>query len=326
MYDKGHYHILFLDGQKTVRRRLRDASERLIAIIRMRGRFGTPKSNYLFSSSILFYITYVGDSSKEGILMNEIAKSVLPTAALQAMRQFGGQLSPLRGKAELWKCHENGTKEIFSVKTSKKRWFGFARPDEAGQWSAPLDRAQTVFVAALDAPQILTSIEVYRFPADEVRGRLDRKWAKEIAHGRRPKAVWLHLDELPANHQDREASGLAKIYPPAASSRSAASAASRPGSGAHKTGKWGAERDRIKMEPRGTFPDGSNSKGEGRLGRNARNLARCDRDHHSDLNWSGIQPAILSLLLRCTAVIMPASKSYFCSRRKSGPGRATRSM
>ena len=152
--------------------------------------------------------------------MEDVAKKVgtseLREAARRVMCQFGGQPRRLRGKAECWELDRNGAREIFSVKTTRDRWFGFQPPDRAGNWGAPLDRAQSVLVAALNDFQNPTRIEVYQFPTDEVRAGLDKKWAGEIANGRGRHAAWLHLDALAPDRQGSEGSGLAQKYPPVA--------------------------------------------------------------------------------------------------------------
>jgi len=141
----------------------------------------------------------------------------LRAAALRALEETGKHPKKMPGRGLCWECVRGRDLEIVAIKatsgeTARNRWFGFS-PPEGAKWPPPLDQANSVVVAAVN-PKDASKVEVYLFPAQEVRDRLDVRWKTLTARGGGKQAVWLNLDLLPPDRRDSEGSGLASEYPP----------------------------------------------------------------------------------------------------------------
>ncbi|MEE8203873.1 MAG: hypothetical protein V3R74_08985 [Alphaproteobacteria bacterium] len=129
------------------------------------------------------------------------------------------QRMPKTGRKRVWALEKDGKTTKAAVRTSQDRWFAFPRKGDG--WKT-LDQvgADAVVVAAVDDPDRPKNIEVYVFPADEVRRRFNENYQ---ARGEAGHAIvtthqghfgmWIALDRQPAGSAASVGSGLAQDYP-----------------------------------------------------------------------------------------------------------------
>src|ERR1700680_5124194 len=119
--------------------------------------------------------------------MSRNAKSwrLMVDAAKQAARDQGYTLSrvPGRGLSNEWKAEKGGKTVRASIRTTRDRWIAFLPLEGGTKWKT-LDSAQLVIVAAVDSKEDPKNIEVYIFPAKEVRQRFDDAYKARLAEGR----------------------------------------------------------------------------------------------------------------------------------------------
>lgn len=139
-------------------------------------------------------------------------------AARAAEEKTGSSMTrlPGRGLSNMFRLERDGKTHIASVRTTNDRWFAF-NPKEGGGWKT-LDDVEVVLVAAVDDPHSPQNIEVYRFPASEVRERFDASLHARLAAGwvKKDYAMWLALDEQKSDTPSAVGSGLAGKYKPIA--------------------------------------------------------------------------------------------------------------
>ncbi len=123
------------------------------------------------------------------------------------------------GRKRVWALEKDGKTTKAAVRTTQDRWFAF--PRKGDRWKT-LDEvgADAVVVAAVDNPDRPRSIEVYVFPADEVRQRFNANYQ---ARGEAGHAIvtthqghfgmWIALDRQPAGSASSVGSGLAEDFP-----------------------------------------------------------------------------------------------------------------
>lgn len=126
------------------------------------------------------------------------------------------------GRKRVWMLEKDGEATKTAVRTSQDRWFAFPRKGDG--WKT-LDEvgADAVVVAAVDNPDRPRSVEVYVFPADEVRRRFNENYE---ARGEAGHAIvtthqgnfgmWIALDRQPGGLAYAVGSGLAQDFPPVA--------------------------------------------------------------------------------------------------------------
>lgn len=101
------------------------------------------------------------------------------------------------------------------MKTAADRWITATR-DSNGTWPV-LDGVDEVVVAALDDRESPTKVEIYLFPADEVRARLNENFRARQANGMsEQKTDWAHIDPSTSDKPSYAGSGLGAKYPPIA--------------------------------------------------------------------------------------------------------------
>jgi hypothetical protein len=132
------------------------------------------------------------------------------------------QRLPKTARKRVWELEKEGKTTKAAVRTTQDRWFAFPRKDDG--WKT-LDEvgADVVVVAAVDNPDRPKNIEVYVFPADEVRRRFDESYNAHAEAGhaivtthRGHFGMWIALDRQPAGSAASVGSGLADDYPPVA--------------------------------------------------------------------------------------------------------------
>ena len=145
---------------------------------------------------------------------------LLVSAGKRALENEGYALSrvPGRGLANVWTAERGGKKQIASIRTTRDRWFAFPPLEGGSRWKT-LDDADLVVVAAVDSPESPAKVEVYLFPADEVRRRFNAAYAARRKAGRAVRdnfGMWVALDPYEHGVSTDVGSGLAIAYEPIA--------------------------------------------------------------------------------------------------------------
>ncbi|MHC2258299.1 hypothetical protein [Sinorhizobium meliloti] len=137
-----------------------------------------------------------------GGLSETVRWRLLVDAAKKAAAAEGYSLSrvPGRGLSNIWNITKDGKTEMASIRTTRDRFIAFPPLEGGSKWKT-LDDVETVIVAAVDSKVDPENIEVYIFPADEVRKRFNASYAARLQDGQTVKdnfGMWVPLD-----HDDR---------------------------------------------------------------------------------------------------------------------------
>jgi hypothetical protein len=125
---------------------------------------------------------------------------------------------PGRGRSNVWKVERNGKSQRASFRTTQDRWIAFPPLDRGVRWKT-LDEVEVVFVAAVNDRDDPRDIEVYEFPAGEVRDRFNAAYAARAAAHQNLRddfGMWVGLDADPRGIPASTGSGLANKYKPIA--------------------------------------------------------------------------------------------------------------
>jgi hypothetical protein len=146
--------------------------------------------------------------------------SMLVGAVKKAIQEEGHRLDrlPGRGRSNVWRVEKDGKSQRASFRTTQDRWFAFPSLKGGAGWGT-LDSVELVFVAAVDDRDDPKKIEVYRFPADEVRERFNANRAARQAGHQRVRdnfGMWVGLDLDPRGIPASTGSGLADKHKPIA--------------------------------------------------------------------------------------------------------------
>lgn len=138
-------------------------------------------------------------------------------AALEGARQQGYALKkqPGRGLSNTYELTKDGKTQTASIRTTRDRWVAFPPLDDGKRWKT-LDEVDLVLVAAVDHRLNPQNVDVYLFPADEVRKRFDASYAARIANGhtvRNNYGMWVMLDKGDDAVISQVGHGLAEEYP-----------------------------------------------------------------------------------------------------------------
>lgn len=142
---------------------------------------------------------------------------LMVTAALEGARQQGYALKkrPGRGLSNTYELTKNGKTQTASVRTTRDRWVAFPPLDDGKRWKT-LDDVDLVLVATVDDRLNPQNVDVYLFPADEVRKRFDASYAARIANGHKVRnnyGMWVMLDKGDDTVTSQVGHGLAEDYP-----------------------------------------------------------------------------------------------------------------
>lgn len=142
---------------------------------------------------------------------------LLNAAAIEGAKQQGYALKrlPGRGRSNTYEIAKDGATKIASVRTTRDRWIAFP-PLEGGKRWKTLDNADVVLVSAVDDPLNPQNVEVYLFPAVEVRKRFDASYAARIANGHTvcdDFGMWVMLDKGDDGFPGEVGHSLAIDYP-----------------------------------------------------------------------------------------------------------------
>lgn len=142
---------------------------------------------------------------------------LMVSAALKGAEQCGYTLSrkPGRGLSNTYEMTKDDETQVASVRTTRDRWIAFPPLDGGKRWKT-LDDVDTVLVSAVDDKENPQEVDVYLFPADEVRRRFDASYAARIEQGhtvRDDYGMWVTLDEGDDSVPSQVGHSLAIDYP-----------------------------------------------------------------------------------------------------------------
>jgi hypothetical protein len=148
------------------------------------------------------------------------AWAVLNRAIKRAAEERGYRLSrvPGRGRSNMWRVERDGQVQKASFRTTKDRWIAFV-PLKGGAEFKTLKDVDLVLVAAVDDPSSPRQIQVYEFPAGEVRRRFKENYEARVRDGRAMPdnfGMWVSLDRDDRDTASSVGSGLADKYKPIA--------------------------------------------------------------------------------------------------------------
>lgn len=135
-------------------------------------------------------------------LLTDLSETVrwhlLVNAAKRAADAQGYSMErvPGRGLSNIWNVTKDGETKVASIRTTRDRWIAFPPLEGGAKWKT-LDDVDTVIVATVDSKEEPENIEVYIFPADEVRERFDAAYDARQKNGQSVKdnfGMWIGLD------------------------------------------------------------------------------------------------------------------------------------
>jgi hypothetical protein len=141
-------------------------------------------------------------------------------AAKRGAKAQGYELErvPGRGLSNIWKISKDGKTQLAAIRTTRDRWIAFGRLAKEAKWKT-LNDVDTVIVASVDSKEEPENVEVFIFPADEVRKRFDASYAARVNAGivmRNEFAIWVNLDLDKRNVPVAVGSGIIEKYKPVA--------------------------------------------------------------------------------------------------------------
>lgn len=125
---------------------------------------------------------------------------------------------PGRGLSNVWMITNGGTSQKASIRTTRDRWIAFPPLEKGKKWKT-LDQVDVVIVATVDDRDDPRNVEVYIFPAAEVRKRFDASYAARVAAGQTMRdnfGMWVALDQKGRNSPADVGSGIVDQYEPVA--------------------------------------------------------------------------------------------------------------
>jgi len=151
---------------------------------------------------------------------NATSWKIMVNAAKKAADEQGHKLTrvPGRGLSNVWNAEKGGKTQLASIRTTRDRWIAFQPLENGKKWKT-LDKADLVIVAAVDDKDDPKNIQVYIFPAAEVRQRFDAALKARSEEGHKNKdnyGMWVALDTDQRGIAASVGSGLADKYKPIA--------------------------------------------------------------------------------------------------------------
>ena len=142
---------------------------------------------------------------------------LMVSAAVEGAKKSGYEMKrqPGRGLSNTWAVSKDGGTKIASVRTTRDRWIAFPPLDNGTRWKTLAD-VDLVLVSAVDDHRNPQNVDVYLFPADEVRKRFDASYAARIANGHTVRddfGMWVKLDAADSDLPTQVGAGLALDYP-----------------------------------------------------------------------------------------------------------------
>lgn len=139
-------------------------------------------------------------------LLSELSESVrwrlMVDAAKKGMAAQGYSLArvPGRGLSNIWTVSKDGKSKMASIRTTRDRHIAFPPLEGGAKWKT-LDDVDLVVVATVDSKEDPENVEVYLFPADDVRKRFNAHYVARSKDGQTIKdnfGMWVGLE-----HDDR---------------------------------------------------------------------------------------------------------------------------
>lgn len=142
---------------------------------------------------------------------------LMVSGAVEGAKKMGYELKrqPGRGLSNTYEMTKDGKTSIASVRTTRDRYIAFPPLDDGARWKT-LSDVDLVLVSAVDDPANPQNVDVYLFPADEVRRRFDESYQARIKNGhtvRNNYGMWVKLDAGDPQVPSLVGSGLADKYP-----------------------------------------------------------------------------------------------------------------
>jgi hypothetical protein len=142
---------------------------------------------------------------------------LMVSAALAGAKQAGYSMTrqPGRGLSNTYEMSKDGQTQIASVRTTRDRYVAFPPLDGGKKWKT-LDTADVVLVSAVAEVGDPQSVDVYLFPADEVRKRFDASYAARIENGHTVRddfGMWVMIDAGDDQIPSQIGHSLAVDYP-----------------------------------------------------------------------------------------------------------------
>ncbi|UCI19910.1 hypothetical protein FJ970_02760 [Mesorhizobium sp. B2-1-8] len=135
-------------------------------------------------------------------LLSELSESVrwrlMVDAAKKAAEAQGYSMArvPGRGLSNIWNITKDGKTTVAAIRTTRDRYIAFPPLKGGTKWKT-LDDVETVIVATVDSKDDPENVEVYIFPADDVRKRFNAHYAARSKEGQAIKdnfGMWVGLD------------------------------------------------------------------------------------------------------------------------------------
>lgn len=141
---------------------------------------------------------------------------LLVDAAKDAIEQEGYTLRrvPGRGLSNVWDIERDGKTLLASIRTTRDRAIAFPPLENGAKWKT-LSDVEVVVVATVDSKEDPRKVEVFFFPADDVRKHFDAAYAarKKAGHANRDNfGMWVALDADTRNIASSVGSGLTAKY------------------------------------------------------------------------------------------------------------------
>ena len=122
---------------------------------------------------------------------------------------------PGRGLSNTYEMTKDGKTKVGSVRTTQDRWIAFPPLDKGKRWKT-LSDVEVVLVSAVDNRENPQNVDVYLFPADDVRERFDASYAARIKEGHTVRddfGMWVPLDKGDDQVVSQIGHSLAVDYP-----------------------------------------------------------------------------------------------------------------
>jgi hypothetical protein len=116
----------------------------------------------------------ISDASSRRLLV-DTAKKAAEAEGYKLTRVPGRELS------DIWNLERDGKTQAAAIRTTRNRWIIFPPLDQGAR--KMLDDVELVVVAAVDAKDDPQNIEVYIFPAEDVRQRFVSAYAARVKAG-----------------------------------------------------------------------------------------------------------------------------------------------
>jgi hypothetical protein len=157
-------------------------------------------------------------------ILRELSETVrwhlLVNATKTALEAQGYSLDrvPGRGLSNIWNISKDGKTQVASIRTTRNRYIAFP-PLENGSKFKTLDDVDLVAVATVDSKDEPEKLEIYLFPADEVRKRFKENYVARTKDGQSIKdnfGMWVALDAKGAGPASSIGTGIINKYKPIA--------------------------------------------------------------------------------------------------------------